>query len=74
MKGHWGLLIKIDKGKSVTFYQKILQIIATRIYEILNPFSPDIKEDIFKTKISCYNTPNKYLFSLRNIKTFTYEL
>ena len=44
------------------------------MYKILTGLSPDIMQDIFKTKSNYYNTRNRPRFSSRNIKTVRYEL
>ena len=49
--------------------RRIVQILATEMYKILNKLSPDIMQDIFETKSNCYNTRNAPAFSSRNIKT-----
>ena len=44
------------------------------MYKILNGLSPDIMQDIFKTKGNYYNTRNAPAFSTRYIKTVRYGL
>ena len=58
----------LSKDKSVTAYQRNLQILATEIYKILNELSPDIIQDIFKTKSNYHKTRNAPAFSSRKIK------
>ena len=40
----------LSKDKSITVYQRDLQILATEMYKILNGVSPDIMKDILETK------------------------
>ena len=63
-----------SKNKFLTVHQRNLQIIPTEMYKILTGLSPDIMQDIFKTKSNYYNTRNRPRFSSRNIKTVRYEL
>ena len=51
------------KDKSVTVYQRNLQILATEMYKILNGLSPVIMQDIFEIKCNYYNTRNAPTFS-----------
>ena len=60
-----------SKDKFVTVHQRNLQILATKMYKILNSLSPEI---IFKTKTNYYNTFNTLIFSKRNVKTVRYRL
>ena len=74
-KGHFSSFEELlSKEKSVTVYQKSLQTLATEMYEILNGFSSDIMQNIFKIKSNYYNTLNAPAFSSRNIKTARYGL
>ena len=51
-----------------TVYQRSLQVLATEMYMILNGISPDIMQDIFKTKSNYCNTCNVPAFFSGNIK------
>ena len=62
------------KNKSVTVYQRNLQVLATEMYEILNGLFPDILQNIFETKSNYYTTRNAPVFSSRYIKTVRYRL
>ena len=61
----------LSKDKFVTVHQRNLQILATKMYKILNSLSPEI---IFKAKTNYYNTFNTLIFSKRNVKTVRYRL
>ena len=49
-------------------YQRSLQVLATEMYIILNGISPDIMQNIFKTKSNYYNTRIALAFFSGNIK------
>ena len=61
----------LSEDKFVTVHERNLQILATKMYKILNSLSPEI---IFKTKTNYYNTLNTLIFSKRNVKTVRYRL
>ena len=80
-KYHFSLFAELfSKNKYVTVHQRILQILASEMYKILNGLSPDIMQDIFETKIKIttkvlvmrQHFPQKILKQLYGIQTIPY--
>ena len=59
--------------KSVTIYQRNLQLLATEIFETKNELNPTIMEKLFTIKNVDYNLRNNTSLKIGSLKAFYYR-
>ena len=59
----------LKKGKSVSFNQRNLQILATKIYKVRNDLGPEIMKDIFHFVQKSYSLRNDSTLQTQNNRT-----
>ena len=62
----------LSKDKSVTIYQRNLQLLATKIFMTKNELNPKIMEEIFTFKNVDYDIRNNTSLKIGNLKTVYY--